>query len=323
MSEELKVIRDEDKTVEQLATEANVIFSKIEMIGEIGCQMMCELGKKLNVIKSRLPHGEWENWVDENLNFSHRKATYLMKYAEKAEEEGIFTNPQILRLGTSKIYALLNEDEEAVVAPVLASDDVESITVQELKERIKTLRAENEAIREEKKSLEEANKSLEEAKEELKETVAKPQISYEELREAQEKAEKAEQMQKEAEQKLKEAKDKYKVAQAKADADKEKEAEKLKQEITQEVSKSFAAKEASYKAAEKEYKEQIAKLQKSLDNNSNKDVAAFKFIVEGMQKSFIDAMDIIERVSEQDPEQAIKMRCALSTVVNKLAEMAE
>ena len=321
MSEELKVIRDEDKTVEQLATEANTIYGQIEQIGQIGCVLMAQTGEKLNIAKSKVPHGQWEDWVRNNLTFSPRKARYMMQYAEKAQiEGGVFSNRQMFAdLAPSKIYALLGEDE-AVVSQIITSDEVKALPIEEYKEEIKRLRAENEAIREEKKSLEEANKSLEEAKEELEETVAKPQISYEELKKAQEKAEKAEQMQKEAEQKLKEAKDKYKQAQEKAKADKEKEAEALKKSVTEEVRKDFEKKEDAYRKAETDYKAQIAKLQKSLDNNSNKDVAAFKFIVEGMQRSFNDAYEIIERA---EPAQSEKMKCALSTVMHKLAEMTE
>lgn len=53
----------EEKSTEELAAEANTLNIQIEVIASIGIIMAVQAGRRLNVIKERLPHGEWESWA--------------------------------------------------------------------------------------------------------------------------------------------------------------------------------------------------------------------------------------------------------------------
>ena len=76
-----EVINLSDKTTEELTAEANTLWNQMEAIGSIGIMMAAQAGRRLNVIKERLPHGEWESWAQNNLKFSLRKANNMMKLA--------------------------------------------------------------------------------------------------------------------------------------------------------------------------------------------------------------------------------------------------
>ena len=77
----------EDKTNEELCQEVNLYWNQMEALGRLGFEFAARAGQRLNVIKSRLKHGEWEDWAENNLCFSTRKANRMMKLAEKMTDE--------------------------------------------------------------------------------------------------------------------------------------------------------------------------------------------------------------------------------------------
>ena len=92
-----EVINLPDKTTDELTAEANTPWNQMEAIGSIGIMMAAQAGRRLNVRKERLPHGEWESWAQNNLKFSLRKANNMMKHDEKKQDEHSFIeNPQSL-----------------------------------------------------------------------------------------------------------------------------------------------------------------------------------------------------------------------------------
>ena len=81
-----------------------------------------QLGRKLTEAKELVEHGEWGNWIRENLPFSQDKATMMMKIydAYGANQESLFgeINSETYRnLGISQAFTLLsvpeNEREES------------------------------------------------------------------------------------------------------------------------------------------------------------------------------------------------------------------
>ena len=85
----------DDLSTEQLTAETNQLWQQIEFIGNYGTLLAAQAGARLNIIKARLGHSQWEHWMKENLDFSPRKANSMMKLAEKmADENSIFSNPQ-------------------------------------------------------------------------------------------------------------------------------------------------------------------------------------------------------------------------------------
>lgn len=145
-----EVIELSDKTTEELTAEANTLWNQMEAIGSIGIMMAAQAGQRLNVIKERLPHGEWESWAKNNLEFSLRKANRMMSLAEKMEDDSsIFANPTTLAdVGISKVWALLSAPEE-VAEEVVNNPKLPDMTVKELEEEIRRLKEKNAGLEKE------------------------------------------------------------------------------------------------------------------------------------------------------------------------------
>lgn len=154
----------EDKTTEELAQEANTLWQQMEIIGNIGLMMAVQAGQRLQVIKSRLQHGEWEKWCEDNLQFSKSKAEKMLKLAKKASDENsIFSKTETFTdLGISRVWALLSAPEE-VAKEIVEDPESKDLTVRELQDKIRVLTDEAKASKE--KADEESGKAGELRKE--------------------------------------------------------------------------------------------------------------------------------------------------------------
>lgn len=326
---EYKVIPNfEDENIEILTGEVNTMYAQVETIGLLGCQMMAEIGKRLIAIKGKVAHGQWEEWMEENLHFSKRKANYLMKYAEKtADENSIFSNPQLIAdLGVSstatKVFALLGEPEE-VVKEVVNTPGVEELNVKEFKEEIKKLKEENAALSKEKEELEEARENAEQALREKEALKRDCKASDEQIREAEAKAKEAEGKLEKAAEDLQKAKDKLKKAKEDKEAairQAEAEANSKAEIIAEEKIKTFE-KENSKKIEELE--ETIRKMEKKAANNADTNIVEFKLVSRELQSAFNNCLEIIDKTNDTDPVNAAKLKQAMKAMISHMSEMVE
>ena len=125
------------RTAETIAAEINVIKAQVR---QTAVMATIEIGKRLKEAKSLVPYGEWGRWLEENVDYSERKAQNAMALAE----EYAMKDPQaIADLDVTKAVMLLavpGEEREAFVA----EHQVEDISVRELKAAIEQLKAEKE-----------------------------------------------------------------------------------------------------------------------------------------------------------------------------------
>lgn len=125
------------RTAETIAAEINVIKAQVRQTAVLAT---IEIGKRLKEAKSLVPYGEWGRWLEENVDYSERKAQNAMALAE----EYALKDPQaIADLDVTKAVMLLavpGEEREAFVA----EHQVEDISVRELKAAIEQLKAEKE-----------------------------------------------------------------------------------------------------------------------------------------------------------------------------------
>lgn len=307
----------EDKPTDELRAEINSLYSQMEAIGNIGLMMMAQAGQRLNVIKARLGHGNWESWAGENLNFSLRKANNMMAFAKKVEDENsIFSkSANFADIGISKVWALLSAPEE-VAEEVIKAPDVSEITVKELQERVKALEAEKAAS-------EDASTRLQTDYNSAISKVAALEKEIEILKETPGNEEELEKLRAElskAQDSLSAEKEKSKKIRDSAEADKTKAVEEAIKKAREEVKKEAAAENAKLLSDYEESQRVIAKLQQSLQNNSQADIAIFKVKSNQLQQDFNSCLDSIDKVSADDPVQAEKMKAALKTVMTQLAE---
>jgi|GEM_PF-545503 len=329
-----------DKSTEELTAEANTLWEQMEQIGNVGLQMAAQAGARLKVIKERLNHGEWEDWCKENLKFSIAKAKRMMMLSEKmSDENSIFSNRSTLSdIGISKVYELLSAPEE-VAEEVLENPEAEDMTVKELREEIRRIKAEKEEADEShSEQIEDYHREIEGLKDRLSEAVANDTVDAlnEEIERLKGLLHEASDSTEVNDLKEKIHESEIQMEDMKAKLEKErKKAKKAKDSIEDEKNKAYA--EATKKAAEEakteaqketesirkaaeEARQEIEQLKKKLAASGNENLVAFKVKADQLQKDFNSCLDNIDNA---DDEQAAKMKAALLKLINVMADQLE
>lgn len=324
--EHKEVIDLSDKTTEELTAEANTLWNQMEAIGSIGIMMAAQAGRRLNVIKERLPHGEWESWAKNNLEFSLRKANRMMSLAEKMEDDSsLFANPTTLAdVGISKVWALLSAPEE-VAEEVVNNPKLPDMTVKELEEEIRRLKEKNAGLEKEIKDSADESLSLQsDFRTQIDQLTAELRI-YQDTPAKSEETEKEiadlkAQLDKAKEQLEKEKKNTEK-AKASIEEEKQKAADEAAKTAKEEALAKFKEDNKLLIASNQQAAEEIDRLQRLLKNNSQPEIAEFKVHSDQLQKSFISCRDCIGKIT--DIEKAAKMRMAIKTIMQQLIDSLE
>ena len=108
-----------------------------------------EIGRKLNEAKALVPHGLWEDWLTENVDYSQSTANNLMRIATEYGDEqvslfsGKSNSETFASLTYSQAVALfalpMDQRQEFV-----ENHDMEDLSTRELKEEIAALKSETE-----------------------------------------------------------------------------------------------------------------------------------------------------------------------------------
>ena len=327
----------EMKTPEQLGAEIRLYVDAGRRIS-----LLCgiEIGKRLVQAKEMLDHGEWMPWLERETEFSSSSAQRYMKLYEEygASQQGLFgpetNSPTLGNLPISKAFALLSvpeSDREAFAEEV----DAEHISVRELEEKIKELRAGidnerkrgDEAIREKLEAekllktheelLKSQDASLASAKAQIdeltkinKELENKPvEVAVETVRDEQAIRDAA-----------KEAKEKAEKAAKKKIEDLEKQLNKAENERAEAVRKAEAADQGAAKKAEAAEKEaeklrtQLEEARKQL-KASDSDITAFGIRFNTLQNEFGYMIAEYRKVAARDPETADKLHEAVRQLI--------
>lgn len=96
------------QTNSELTTVSNEqITAEILIYKKQTAQGIIEIGNRLIEMKSRLQHGEWENWLKEKVDFTKMTASRFIRIAEQTPNV-----TTLLHLEPSKVYALLSVPAE-------------------------------------------------------------------------------------------------------------------------------------------------------------------------------------------------------------------
>lgn len=123
-----------------------VIASEIREIEGNVCRVALDgavrIGRKLKEAKDLAGHGEWEKWCSDNLGYNLRTAQRFMEISEEyGSENSPYAKATMLSdLSISKALALLQVPEEEIESFV-QNHEIEEMTVKELQEEIKELKA--------------------------------------------------------------------------------------------------------------------------------------------------------------------------------------
>lgn len=325
----------ENESTEQLTAEVNVRYHQAEGLASMSAMMLADAGRRLIEIKGRIPHGQFESWCADNLEFSKSKAEKMMKLAERVDDESsLFSKTETFTdIGISRVWALLAAPEE-VAAEVIETHDVSDMTVRELKEEIARLKEEKAAAERKADTLDHNNddirKELASMQKKLSETVTEEEFNEmqaaaqaqkedltKELNEAKAAADEIQVKLDKAKEDLKKLKAKQKELEAAKDEDVQKAIEETKADIVK------AAKDdahAEFAAALEQNAKDIRNLQETIETLedekaklSNPTIMEFKVLADQLQDVYWKINEVIS--NEEDDQLQEQLSGALQKLV--------
>lgn len=308
--------------IDRLATEINVIkqqTAKTFLIASI------EIGERLVQAKNLVPHGEWENWLQENVNYSQSTAQGFMKvYREYGGSQMNLSGKTPIEIFGNLTYtqalALIGlppDEREKFVE----DNNVEDMSTRELQKAVAEAKAAKEEAEAERRRAEEAERELREAealevarKTKTDELIFEAELAEKKYKSAEEKREKAE--------KAKAAAD-AEIAKLKAEIEEISKPRELTEEeraaIEEEIAKKYEAQinqmhltaEAAEATAQQIQAEKEA-LEKKFQKESNADLQKFQALFERFQRDLGDLISLADKIGGENAE---RLKAALKSVV--------
>lgn len=139
-----------ERSPEVIATEINAIKLQTQ---NMMLHASAEIGRRLTEAKEIVPHGEWGNWLEANVDYKKSTANNLMQiYREYDLKSQAFGN-----LSYSKAIALLGIQAEERAA-FIEENDVDNLSTRELQQVIKEKQALEKQLAEQASATEKAGK---------------------------------------------------------------------------------------------------------------------------------------------------------------------
>lgn len=150
--------------------------AEILMLKEQTAQNIIEIGKRLIEVKENLQHGEFGEWLNNKVEFSHFTANRFMKVASS------FSNStSVCNLGSRKLFALAGLDEEER-QEIMQENNVEDMTAKQVEQLVKEKKEIKEQLKEEQEYSNELQQAIKEKEEEIRElqkdieNIQKPEV---------------------------------------------------------------------------------------------------------------------------------------------------
>lgn len=260
-----------------------------------------QIGQKLIELKEMVPHGQWTEYIKDNLDWNERKVQRFIQLAEGYSDGSAYarliTNPSFLSdLNMTNALALLAipEDEVEDFAETHISEETSN---RELAEEIKKYKEENAELSQQIKTL---KKDIEEAKN------SSTGISEEDYNKLEEK--------------LKRAKEKLQKEKEKTDSEITKARQEAMSEVENKVRGEVQQELEMAQSEIKSLKQQMEDERRIAENSSDQKLVEFKLYCDQWQNSFDDALTIIEDIREEDPQRTEKMLGVMSNIINYMTE---
>lgn len=315
MSEIIDVPMHEQRDIRTVTVEIRQLHRQGQ---EMALRYIVEIGRRLAEAKKMLNHGEWGQWVKDELPFSQSTAGNFMRIFEEygADQTSFFgevKSQALANLSYTKALRLLAIEDEEAREDFVETHDVESMSTRELEQAIRERDEANRKADELARLVKEADGAVadaERAKDELEEKLKQAQAdSGSHFRAQQEAAKKAEELR----QRLKDAQDaanKEREAARKAREDLKKLKEtpaEVPAEKREEIRKAEEAKaEEAVKAAE----ERAEELRRQLAA-ADPDTAVFAVHFKAAQTEILSLIDLYDRIAEADPARGEKLTNAV------------
>lgn len=319
--------------IDRLAAEINVIkqqTARTLLVASI------EIGERLSQAKNLVPHGEWEQWLSENVDYSQSTAQNLMKlYREYGGNQLGFSGKTPLEIFGSLTYtqalellALPPDERETFVE----ENNVEDMSTRELQKAVAEAKAAKEEAEAERRRAEKAELELSEssartieAENRLKASRdvadglrAKNDTLAAEVNAAQQQRDKEKEKADKAKKKAE-----TEIAKLKAEIEELSKPRELTEEeraaVEAEISKKYEAQinqmsltaEAAEANAQKIQEEKEA-LERKFQKESNADLQKFQALFERFQRDLVNLVDLADKIGGENAE---RLKEALKSVV--------
>lgn len=294
----------QERTLPVIASEILYIESQVARTALEGA---IQIGLKLKEAKKQVEHGQWENWCHKNLNYSKSKTEKLMRIAaEYGDENSIYAKTYTCTdLSISKALSLLQVPEEEV-ENFSKNNDVESMTVKELNDKIKALESEKEmravevnVITEEyEKRLTAADEELEHIKNELTE-LQDSSADPDALADLEAKLEDA----RKEEARLREN---IKLEKASRDTQIQQAVEEKTDQLRKEAEQAAAGRLSEAESRNTELAEKLECLEKKLESRADESLLLFKLKSDQLQEVFRECLQAADEAGNPKLKQALK-----------------
>jgi len=326
---QLDNVHKSERNIEVVTTEIKTLC---EQARALALSYAIEIGRRLDEAKGMLSHGEWSEWLKNEVDFSQSTANNYMKLFEEYGDMQIsifgaeLKSQTLGNLSYTKALKLLSipaDEREDFVS----DNNVEDMSVRDLdkilKERDEAIKRAEEAEKIEKEK-EEALNQLEDALKEIEEYKTRVDNANSEINTLNEKLDKSKLAEKKAKEKVKELKDNPEISDDvmnKITADAEaKAAEEAKAEIEKQVAQAQKKLEDALK--EKETAEtnlliaqnKVSELEKKIQLSDPK-VTEFKTIFEQVQSDLSKLDNALESIEDDNIKE--KLSKAIAAVVGK------
>ncbi len=112
------------RTIEQIEGEIIILRDQV-------ARNSIEIGRKLIEARNMVPKGQWQEWVENNIQFSYRTAARLMQLAERFSDV-----PALAGVEATKVYALMALPDDQVEGFV-TEHDLTAMTSREVQAAVK------------------------------------------------------------------------------------------------------------------------------------------------------------------------------------------
>lgn len=319
MSETISVPTAAQRDIQTVTTEIRTLHRQAQ--GMI-LNYAIEIGRRLKEAKSLLEHGEWGEWLENEVDFSRSTANNFMRIFEEygAKQVSLFGDANSQTLGNLpythalKLLAVPAEEREGFAE----EHHVEDLSSRELD---RLIRERDEALR---------------RAEEAEEKELRQADDLARLQELQTRVETQEQMAAEGRAALRQMEEKVTLAQENLQKEKAKAKEKAEQlrreleearanpavpqevldKLRREAEEASAAAVEQAKAETERAQTALAQAQKELAM-ADGDMAVFKELFRRVQEDFAQMDDTIRRIGEKDAERGEKLRDAVRALLDK------
>ena len=132
----------------------NVVIDRAKRCQQAMTGQMLEFGRDLIILKEHLAHGEFTETIEKEFSISRFTANKFMQATLKFCGEGLQdTTPKLVQLGKSKLLELVTQDDddlkelaEGGTVAGLKLDEVDRMSVQELRKALRNARADKDAL---------------------------------------------------------------------------------------------------------------------------------------------------------------------------------